>query len=133
MDTHYQGSISSTLNTLIFCTKICFGTFFNVHVTRKSCRNDVHMKTRAFNVNEIDGSWCQFHQRFTREFFVRMYVLAAFSNYVLALVKNSYEKFARLMLMKLTPGTCFPIKTFFHFFGVTHLAACVMIFLNFLK
>jgi hypothetical protein len=41
---------------------------------------------------------------FTREFFVRTYVLAAFSNYVLALVKNSYEKFARLTLMKLTPA-----------------------------
>jgi len=30
--------------------------------------------------------------------------LAAFSSYVLALAKNSDEKHARIMLMKLTPG-----------------------------
>ncbi len=31
-------------------------------------------------------------------------ILAAFSSYILALGRNLYEKFARKMLMKLTPG-----------------------------
>ena len=41
-------------------------------------------------------------------FYVRIFrtnvVSAAFSSYILALVKNSYEKGARIMLMKLTEG-----------------------------
>ncbi len=34
-------------------------------------------------------------------------VSAAFSSYILALVKNLYKKWARIMLMKLTPGLNF--------------------------
>jgi len=49
----------------------------------------------------------QFHQRYTREFFVRKSFLAAFSSYVLALAKNLYKNFARIMLMKLRPGVNF--------------------------
>jgi len=37
-------SISSMLNVHIFCTNVQFGSFYYVHVTRKSCRNDVHTK-----------------------------------------------------------------------------------------
>jgi len=47
-------SISSTLNVRIFCTNLRFGSFYNVHATRKSCQNDVRTKKRAFYVDEID-------------------------------------------------------------------------------
>ncbi len=47
---------------------------------------------------------CQFHQRFYVRIFCTNVVLAAFSSYVLALAKNSYEIRARKMLMKLTEG-----------------------------
>jgi len=46
----------------------------------------------------------QFHQHFYVQIFRTNVVSAAFSSYVLALSKNSYEKFARFTLMKLTPG-----------------------------
>jgi len=49
-------SISSTLNIQNFCTNVHFGSFYYVHVTRKSCQNDVCTKKRAFYVDEIDGS-----------------------------------------------------------------------------
>jgi hypothetical protein len=51
--TYRLGSISSSLNARIFRTKIRFGSFFNVHVSRKSCQNvsSAHEK----NVDEIDG------------------------------------------------------------------------------
>ncbi len=55
----------------------------------------------ATYIGEINP-WCQFHQRHTRKKFVRKSFLAAFSSYVLALEKNSYEKCAHLTLMKLT-------------------------------
>jgi len=45
----------------------------------------------------------QFHQHFTYKFFVQMLFGHLFSRYVLALGRNSYEKFARKTLMKLTP------------------------------
>ena len=44
---------------------------------------------------------CQFHQRFYVRIFRTNVVLAAFSRYILALNKLSYEKCARIMLMKL--------------------------------
>ncbi len=47
---------------------------------------------------------CQFRQRFYVRIFCTNVVSAAFSSYVLALSKNSYEKRVRKMLMKLTPG-----------------------------
>ncbi len=47
---------------------------------------------------------CQFHQHFSRAFFIRIWRFGSFSSYVLALAKNSYEKCARKMLMKLTLG-----------------------------
>ena len=47
---------------------------------------------------------CQFHQRFYVRIFRMNVILAAFSSYILALAKNSYEKGARIMLMKLTEG-----------------------------
>ncbi len=52
-------------------------------------------------------SRCQFHQHFTREFFLRKYFEKLFSMYVLALEKGfwqkeHYEKRAHKMLMKLT-------------------------------
>jgi hypothetical protein len=53
-------------------------------------------------------TWCQFHQRFLRVFFLWKFVLAAFSSYVLALVKNLYEKCRHIMLMKLTPVVIAP-------------------------
>ena len=53
--------------------------------------------------------YSQFHQRFTRKFFCTNVISAAFSSYVLALVRNLYEKFARKMLMKLTPESYFSI------------------------
>jgi len=46
---------------------------------------------------------CQFHQHYTHEYFVR----TSFSSYVLALNKLSYEKRARITLMKLTTGVNF--------------------------
>jgi len=49
-------------------------------------------------------TWCQFHQRFTRAFFVRKSFRQLFSAYSLALNKLSYKKISRKMLMKLTPG-----------------------------
>jgi len=48
------GSISSTLYLQIFHTNVHFGSFYYVRITRKSCRNDVRTKTRAFYVDEID-------------------------------------------------------------------------------
>jgi hypothetical protein len=42
-----------------------------------------------------------------RKFYVQKPFFAAFFSYILALVKNSYKKCARLMLMKLTPGVNF--------------------------
>jgi len=62
-----------------------------------SCQN---LKTLRHFVGEVDR--CQFHQHFYVQIFRTNGVLAAFSSYVLALAKNSYEKYARLMLMKLT-------------------------------
>jgi hypothetical protein len=48
-------SISSTLNARVFYTKICFSSFFNIHVARKSCQNVTFIqKMRAKNVDEID-------------------------------------------------------------------------------
>jgi len=77
----------------LFCT---FGI-----CTHKSC---------LLNVDEID-TCRQFHQRFTYEFFVRpLSIWQIFSMYVRTYVRkklpkrHSYEKFARIMLMKLTPG-----------------------------
>ncbi len=51
--------------------------------------------------------WAQIHQRFFARFFRTNVVSAAFSSYVLALSKISYEKCARKTLMKLTPGLKF--------------------------
>jgi len=45
----------------------------------------------------------QFHQHFTYEFFLQTSFRQLFSSYVLALGRNSYKKFARKTLMKLTP------------------------------
>ncbi len=72
---------------------------------------------RAKNVDQIDSksryqallmtrtdNRCQFHQHLYVRIFRRNVVLAAFSSYDLALVKNSYEKCARKMLMKSTAG-----------------------------
>ncbi len=50
------------------------------------------------------GYRCQFHQHFYLRIFRTNVISAAFSSYVLALAKNSYEKRARLTLMKLTAG-----------------------------
>jgi len=47
---------------------------------------------------------CQLHQRFYVWIFRINIVLAAFSSYVFALVKNLYKKHMRKMLMKLTAG-----------------------------
>jgi hypothetical protein len=47
---------------------------------------------------------CQFHQRFSRAFFVRMSFRQLFSSYVWLGAKILYKKCARLMLMKLTIG-----------------------------
>jgi len=60
----------------------------------------------------VNGDWkynnrCQFHQHYTYEYFVR---LRCISSYVLALLKNSYEKRARILLMKLTTGRSFSVK-----------------------
>ncbi len=52
-------------------------------------------------------SRCQFHQRFYVRIFRTKVVSAAFSRYVLALNKLSYEKRASIMLMKLTAGVNF--------------------------
>jgi hypothetical protein len=45
----------------------------------------------AKNVDEID-TWAQFHQCFYVQIFRTNVVSAAFSSYILALAKNSYEK-----------------------------------------
>jgi len=55
------------------------------------------------NADEIDTQ-CKFHQRFYAQIFCTNVVSAAFSSYNLALVKNSYKKCARKMLMKLPAG-----------------------------
>jgi len=47
---------------------------------------------------------------FYLQFFCTYIVLAPFSSYILALAKNSYEKFGRKTLMKLTPRECFYLK-----------------------
>ena len=57
-----------------------------------------------FHMIRLRTTMCQFHQRFFARFFRTNVVLAAFSSYVLALSKNSYEKRTRKMLMKLTAG-----------------------------
>jgi hypothetical protein len=38
------GQNKPTLNVKIFPTNLHFGSFYYVHVTRKSCRNDVRTK-----------------------------------------------------------------------------------------
>jgi len=48
-------------------------------------------------------SWCQFHHIKCMHFLYER----LFSSYVLALNKLLYKKFARLTLMKLTPGRVF--------------------------
>ncbi len=45
---------------------------------------------------------CQFHQHFYVQIFCTNGISAAFSSYILALAKNLYEKYVRLMWMKLT-------------------------------
>jgi len=52
----------------------------------------------------ILSSWCQFHQHFYLRIFHTNIVSAAFSSYVLALAKNSYEKHPHKTLMKCTDG-----------------------------
>ncbi len=81
-----------------------FGSFFCAHVTRKKLpKRRLFKKTRAFNIDEIDGR-CQFHQRFYIQIFHTNVVLAAFSSYILDLAKNSYKKLVHLTLMKLKVG-----------------------------
>jgi len=59
----------------------------------------------ATNTHTLDlHCRCQFHQRFYVQIFHTKVVSAAFSSYILALAKNSYEKCARKMLMKLMTG-----------------------------
>jgi len=40
-----------------FSYNVRFGSFYYVHVTRKSCRNDIRTKKRSFYVDEIDTLW----------------------------------------------------------------------------
>jgi len=74
----------------------------------------------------IDRTWCQFHQRFLRVFFVR----TSSSLVTWKLPKlHLYEEFVRIMLMKLTTGIqptidfhfsfyeCFCFFQFFFFFN----------------
>ena len=51
-----------------------------------------------------EPDWCQFHQHFTREFFVQIFYQS--QNVIWKSCQNvrSYEKFARKTLMKLTAG-----------------------------
>jgi len=55
----------------------------------------------------IKSYWCQFDQHFMKAFFVQKSFRQLFSSYVLAKKALSYEKSARKMLMKLTPGVDF--------------------------
>jgi hypothetical protein len=43
----------------IFLYECLFGSFYYVHVTRKSCRNNIRTKICAYNVDEID-TWMFF-------------------------------------------------------------------------
>jgi len=45
---------------------------------------------------------CQFHQRFSRAFFIRTLFQQLFSSYMYVEKRHSYKKFVRKMLMKLT-------------------------------
>ena len=65
-------SISSIFLRTNFLYESRFDSFFlRTHIHKKSSRNDVRIKTRVFNVDEIDAR-CQFHQCFTCKFFVQI-------------------------------------------------------------
>ncbi len=55
----------------------------------------------------LSYTWGQFHQHFYVQIFRTNVVSAAFSSYVLALLKNLYEKRSRKMFVKLTLGVDF--------------------------
>ncbi len=87
-----QGPISSTLNVRFFCTKIRFGSFLNVHVTRKSCQNVTFVqKMRVKNVDEIEPR------------------LLSFLKLCFMFIKNNTEVSIReLYFIDVRNGFCFP-------------------------
>ncbi len=73
------------------------------HKNRESRKpNQKFMTFRKSQLNR-----CQFHQCFYVRIFRTNVISAPFSRYILALNKLSYEKCARIMLMKLTAGVNF--------------------------
>jgi len=67
-----------------------------------------HKLARTLTQNNPDR---QFHQHFTYEFYVNSYVRRLFGSFFLRMYvrkklpkRHSHEKFARIMLMKLTPA-----------------------------
>jgi hypothetical protein len=59
--------------------------------------------------HQVLDSCRQFHQHYTREFFVRIYAEKKLSK------RRLYEKFSHITLMKLTPGVNI-VKNFMHIF-----------------
>jgi len=78
-----------------------------MYVEKKAAKMTFVRNIRAYNIDEIDHL-SQFHQHFTRAFFVQMCFAQFFFLFILALhflAKEYQQKSVPKMLMKLTTGS----------------------------